>query len=153
MSDSSSWFARKLGLPQAPPQQQQAYTQQPPAPPPQQWQTNPQYQGPMPQNAPVQEPADPSTVGQAYLNAYKGKQAGVTFLDVANQWRGDRKKGAAKHEPYSCPECGGNNFFTRQSLKSTRIPGMQPAPLCMDCGYNGMFEQYGTTAIPDTEHE
>jgi predicted RNA-binding Zn-ribbon protein involved in translation (DUF1610 family) len=51
-----------------------------------------------------------------------------------------------KGETHHCPECGSNNFFTRASTVSR---GPAPAPLCSECGYNGLFEQFGNQEIPE----
>jgi predicted nucleic-acid-binding Zn-ribbon protein len=44
-------------------------------------------------------------------------------------------------ENTTCPECGSTNFFSR-TLGVMRGP--VPAPLCAECGYNGLFTQTGT---------
>ena len=47
-----------------------------------------------------------------------------------------------------CPECGHNNFFSRAlDINGNPKRGLPPAPLCDNCGYNGLFTQSGTTPI------
>lgn len=49
---------------------------------------------------------------------------------VAN-WRG----GEGARNSAQCPECGSGNFFRRKTGAT------EAAPLCYDCGYNGIFTQ------------
>ena len=61
------------------------------------------------------------------------------FMD---QWRGGQ---AMRTDTEPCPECGSAFFFAHRATG-----GIQPAPLCHNCGYNGRFTQYGaTTPVPD----
>jgi hypothetical protein len=52
----------------------------------------------------------------------------------------DTKAPASKGATGTCPGCGGSNFFRRKGPM-----GVEAAPLCTDCGYNGdYFTQSGT---------
>jgi len=112
MSDSD-WWARRLGQPQ----------QRTPLIPTPRY---PQYQ----QQAP-QAPQAPQVPQQQ-------QQIKVTpdnLYDAAMQWQGGE---AHRKEVYACPQCGGGHYFSRTNGPSR---GPAPAPMCYDCGYNGMFTQ------------
>jgi len=118
MSGDADWWARQLGQ-QAPQQRHEAPTNYQPQLP--QQQQAPQYQtsrDATQQHAPGAEP----------LTMHN-------FFEAASTWQGGQ---ATKTEVYACPQCNGNHFFTRQNGPSR---GPAPAPLCMDCGYTGLFEQ------------
>ena len=51
-------------------------------------------------------------------------------------WRGGK---AHQIDAQPCPNCGGNQFYSRTGHGVRRGP--PPAPHCYNCGYNGMFEQ------------
>jgi hypothetical protein len=116
-----SWWADKLGL-NAPHPQAPLYVPQPP----------PQYQqAPLPQGGP-QQPAGgqygapkPESLSQFLAM----QQQGLISPDVGH---------AAKADPYPCPNCGSNNYFSR---KGSGAYGAAPAPHCFGCGYNGRFTQ------------
>ena len=146
MSDSASWFARKLGgaqpAPQAyvPPPQQYVPPPQPPAYPqqpvyPQQFQPQ-QYQQPQPQQV------DGETLLRAAREGFI--DIGTAVREGAKLWKGGK---GVKTETTNCPECDSPHFFSR---KGRGVRGMPPAPICMACGYNGLYEQYGAvTPVPD----
>ena len=57
------------------------------------------------------------------------------LYEAAGSWKGGP---GAKTDPYPCPQCGSNHFFSRANGKR----GPSPAPHCFNCGFNeGMFEQ------------
>ena len=126
MSDSKSWWAKRLGnQPQA--REQQYPTPQQGYPPavPQQQQQQPGY--PQQQGYQQQQPQDP----------YAGKKPANVgeAVEAMKYWTGGE---AVATETQRCPSCGGNHYFSRRA-GSSRLP--PPAPQCFDCGYNGMFEQ------------
>lgn len=145
MADNKGFWARALGVPvqgqQPPPQQapQYAVPYQPMFPgavPPQHQQQAPQGY----QQAPQGQQAAELTGEQ--LAAMK-KSGVISFSDgvkaAMGTWHGNRKNGAARYETNNCPECGGSNYFTRENLRDKRS-GTAPAPMCMECGYNGLYE-------------
>ena len=118
MSDSASWYQRKLAaVRSAPPGralnapvvpqrlQPQQYPQQ---------QEFIQFQ---------QQPAAPKVTID-------------NFWGAMQQWRGGK---AHKIDAEPCPECGSNNYYSRTGEGARRGP--PPAPHCFQCGYNGMFTQ------------
>lgn len=136
MSDTASWFARKLGLPQQQPQQQpQAYAQ-----PPQQ---------PYPQQQPVQYQQQPQQPPQQVEVDANGNPV-IHVMDAAAAWQGTHK---ARADSGICPECGSQNYFKRETMRMKRVRGgAHPSPICMDCGYNEIFEsQYGAATPLDNE--
>lgn len=117
--------------------------------------------GPTPQAPqPYQAPHQP---GQAYTEQpYQPAEEGIVVPGEDGSWfqRVARGGAASKHTPtqkaqeiYRCPECGGNNFFTRSTMGAitTERGRMTPAPICDECGYNGLFEQFGNQ--PDVTGE
>jgi hypothetical protein len=127
-----SWWADKLNG-NAP--QQRAY-----APPPQYVQ--PQQQ---PQYAPqYQQPQQPD-----------GIMIAGGFVPMHKVVSGNTANGAARFERNTCPECGDPRYFNRDNPKLRKInlrtgESVAPAPLCEACGYNGMFEQFGSQPLqPD----
>jgi predicted RNA-binding Zn-ribbon protein involved in translation (DUF1610 family) len=92
-------------------QHPQAYQQPTPAP---QWQQQPQYQQP-------QQPPPPVTIANLW--------------DAMKEWRGGK---AHRVDAQPCPECGGNQYYSRSDGARRGPP---PAPHCYNCGYNGLFEQ------------
>ncbi len=120
MSNDSGWWSRKLGTPQ---QQQQTpiYPQQ-------------QY----PQQQQQQQQQYPQQQQQQQYPQQQQQQIKVTaanLFDAAMTWQGGP---AARTETQSCPQCGGGHYFSRSNGPSR---GPAPAPMCYDCGYNGMFIQ------------
>ena len=55
---------------------------------------------------------------------------------LAGYWRGGQ---GTRTETTPCPKCGSPHYFSRVNARGTRGPA--PAPLCMTCGFNGLFEQ------------
>lgn len=161
---SSDWYARRMaqqnGQP-PPPRQPPPYPQAPVgmqqqqpvgyladgtpiyAAPPQQ-QQQPQY----PQQQGYQQPGQPPiplNEADFIKAAIKGDQ-GITPMDALNRAGAKGGKGS-RTETEQCPECGGNQYFQRKALSKF---GKPPAPYCHSCGYNGMYEQYGSQDIPFT---
>lgn len=62
------------------------------------------------------------------------------FFTLAQFWTGGE---AHAKERTPCPQCGGQHYFSRAHQVSR---GPAPAPMCADCGYNGMFVQ-GDAAV------
>lgn len=129
----ADWWAKKLGIAPAPvkstPDTWNVPRHQPPTPayerPPQQ-----QYIPPA-DNDPI--PTDEN--GQ------------IHFMDAAIRWKGGD---ATKKEHGICPNCGSRNYFSRSQGQGRRIglinrsgQKCQPAPICFECGYNGLFESFG----------
>lgn len=112
MSDSD-WWARKLG---------QAQQRTPLVPTPR----YPQYQ----QQAPQQPQAPQYQQPQQQMRVTP-----ENLYDAAMQWQGGE---AHRREVQPCPQCGGGHYFSRTNGPSR---GPAPAPMCYDCGYNGMFTQ------------
>lgn len=46
----------------------------------------------------------------------------------------------------TCPECGGENYF---SARYERVPGSLPAPRCFDCGYPVVQSTSGMTSTSE----
>jgi len=123
----SDWWARQLGglVPtHAPPQERSA----PPG--------TPVY----PQKAVRWQPAYPPTGPRQEVAEWD--QSGS---DADDSWHRVRRQGYVEKAPTSvgtsgrCPSCNGSSFFRRKGPL-----GVEAAPLCVDCGYNGdLFEQSG----------
>lgn len=111
MSTDNDWWARRLGNS---PQRTPVYPQQQPV-----------YQ------APQQQPVHP----QAPQAQPQFKVTPENLYEAAMQWQGGQ---AARTETQPCPQCGGGHYFSRTNGPSR---GPAPAPMCYDCGYNGMFIQ------------
>lgn len=127
MSDTSGWWAKRLGGgPQRPQPQPQAYQPQ-------------QYQAP--QGTPYQQ-QEHGAVG-AYAQQLErlqpngaGQVTTENIFEMARFWKGGP---GHKNDPDPCPECGSNQYFSRRARHS-RLP--PPAPHCYNCGFNGgLFEQ------------
>jgi len=120
MSDAASWWARQLGGVRSAPtpvSQPAGYPQKAVR-----WQ-QPQY----PPTGPQRPPDQPE--GEDDDNWHRVHRQGF----VAKSPSSAGKTGA-------CPECGGSNYFSRKGPL-----GVEAAPLCTDCGYNGdFFVQSGT---------
>jgi len=120
MSDSSGWWAKKLGTP-APPQQQQAPSY--PA-------TGPVYRGPA--------PLPPATE-----NTQVTKD---NVVEMAGRWQGGQ---GTKTETSTCPQCGSGDYFSRTNVPGSKVINTNSgstsgaAPHCYSCGYNGMYTQAG----------
>lgn len=132
MASDQGWWARHLGGQQAPPPPPQHFQQPPPpqgyAPaPPQGYQQPPQGYPPaqQPQQGPQAQPQIQVTPSN--------------FMEAANHWQGGE---GVRTETQRCPKCGGDHYFSR-AQQVTRGPA--PAPLCADCGYNGLFDQADQT--------
>jgi hypothetical protein len=134
MTDTNSWWARKLGrAPAEAPSSPNSYAPTGYAPtnygapaqaPPQQWQPPPEPTGP-----PATWIEDPSVPGGKRLNW--------------REWRGGR---ANIEEKETCPNCGSTNFFSlRSESKVTAAGRVAPAPQCFECSYNGIFTNFGGT--------
>ena len=114
MSTDNDWWAKRLGNPQ--PQQTPIYPQQQPQYP-QQYQQQPAH--------PQAPNATPQQIRVTPENLY----------DAAMMWQGGE---ATRTETQSCPKCGGGHYYSRSGGVSR---GPSPAPMCFDCGFNGMFTQ------------
>lgn len=156
---SNDWYARRMASerghapppapPPAYPQRPQPAGQQPVgyladgtpiyATPPQ-----PQYQPPQPQYP--QHPGQPQMSEAEMIHAARTGGTVVTPMDVLERAGMKGGKGT-KTETMNCPECDSPHFFQRRGAGKM---GMPPAPYCHTCGYNGMFEQYGTMEVPLT---
>lgn len=130
MSDTASWYQRKLAQMRGP---QAPYPQARPNPgmPPQQW--APAVQ---PVQAPVQQQyAQPQT----YDETVKQEGASMTSLLDVQRATGIAKPGKGQRlNPDPCPNCGRGLFYADLG-KARRGP--PPAPHCFNCGFNGLFEQ------------
>lgn len=117
---TDNWFARKLAggaaPPQAPPSYQPSYPQGPAAP---------QHVPPVPQSTQPQVAPDGSNVAE-----------------VAGLWKGGQ---ATKTETTSCPNCGGDHYFSMSNGASQGGAGARIAtergmaatsPRCFSCGYS-----------------
>ena len=121
MSDSD-WWARRLG--RAPQQQQPQARQQAPV-----YHQQPSNYPPVQQRQ-YQQPQAPQ-----YQQSPNIRVTPDNLYEATQYWQGGE---AHRKEIYSCPQCGGGHFFSRSSQVSR---GPAPAPMCYDCGYNGMFQQ------------
>lgn len=151
----SDWYANRLA---------QARGQQPsrpmvPQPVAPMYQPQPQIIGYLPDGTPIysappqgqhvhpqqfHQPNPAPLNEQDLIQAALKKDSGVTPMDVLNMVGAKGGKGT-KTETELCPQCGSNQYFTRRALGKNTVHGrVPPAPLCHTCGYNGMFEQYGT---------
>lgn len=72
------------------------------------------------------------------------------MLTRPDVWAG-RGPSAKANETYSCPSCGSAHFFTRRGQSKMNASGIScaPAPVCDSCGYNGMYEQFGSKLVED----
>jgi hypothetical protein len=139
MSDTASWYQRKLAQMRGGPQQQpypQARAN--PGMPPQQW--APQVQ---PVQAPVQQgqfvPQQYAQPQQTYDETQKMEGASLTTLLDVQRATGTARPGQGERlNPDPCPNCGKGLFYA--NLGKTRR-GPPPAPHCFNCGFNGLFEQ------------
>lgn len=113
MSTDSDWWSRRLG--NAPQQRSNA-----PA----------AYQQPQ---MPAQQPMHPQA--PQYNQQQQPRVTAENLYEAAMSWQGGP---AARTETQSCPQCGGGHYFSRTNGPSR---GPAPAPMCYDCGYNGMFTQ------------
>jgi hypothetical protein len=120
MSDTSGWWARKLGNARLPQRAPQYVPQQPQLPPQGDLYAQPQgYPAP-------QQPFDPSRIRVTTENLFQ----------VAGLWKGGP---AHRTDTEPCPECGSPQYFSRRARMSRMPP---PAPHCYNCGYNGgLFDQ------------
>lgn len=92
-----------------------------------------------PVTAPIQFP---QTTPQVYPQQPSTPQAPADSLPpdatLSDYLKSNASKGgqAARKETASCPECGGRYVFSRGASG-----GMNPAPRCYECGWNGMYSQ------------
>ena len=121
MSETQSWYQRKISQARGQPAQPQRYPPMGPSPQqPSYVQNQPQYDRGTQQVQPVQP--EQVTVQNLY--------------EAAGQWRGGP---GARANPDPCPQCGSNQYFSRANGSKR---GPSPAPHCYNCGFNdGMFEQ------------
>lgn len=144
MSDSSSWWAKKLGTAPAP---------APPRPTnvpntwnvPVQREPTPNYQPP-PDDLPVEHYDAPAPAPPGQMHA----------LDAVVRFKGSK---TAQREQTLCPNCTTGSrkvyLFSRamgqnESGGMVRLTKMNsngqacaPASVCFECGYNGLFEAFG----------
>lgn len=62
------------------------------------------------------------------------RQGQLQIKDIVGYWEGGE---ATRTQTERCPQCGGPHYFTH--FRNSRMPA--PAPVCMTCGYNGLFTQ------------
>jgi predicted RNA-binding Zn-ribbon protein involved in translation (DUF1610 family) len=135
MSDNAAWFAARLA------RESGAASQYVPPPQPTPVYPQPvQYQQPQMPQAPPQ-PISEAAVIQA---AREGQISALQVLDMVGQKGGGK---GARTERDLCPECGSNHYFQRKAASKMGHP---PAPYCHACGFNGMYEQFGTMEVPIT---
>jgi hypothetical protein len=115
MKSDKGWWNRHLGGTPAPTQQQPQHIGHPPPPPAQNYQQHPQVHT-------QQQAAQPQVTIE-------------NFTTMMEYWQGGE---ATRTETSRCPKCGGNHYFSR-SQGAHRGPA--PAPMCADCGFNGLFDQ------------
>ena len=123
---SADWFAKKLGggAPARTYNPPQAQPSYPQGPPP------PSYVAPVPQGQQPQVTAD-------------------NFAQVAGLWKGGK---ATKTETATCPNCGGDHYFSQTNVNPlggggggaaarimTERGAATTSPRCFDCGYNQAF--------------
>ncbi len=142
---SAAWWAQRLAREQG--QQPPQYVPSQQYVPPQQYQPPPQYPQ-APQHYPQQQPnVNPQALSEQQIIA--GVKAGtidpMSVLAMVGAKGGGK---GSKVERDLCPECGSNHYFQRKGASKM---GMAPAPYCHSCGYNGLYEQYGTMDVPITE--
>lgn len=146
MADLGAFFSKVLGGQRAPqqPQPQQPYyptPQSPPVYPPGQQ----PYQN-QPAGSQVPQQAPDGSVVMAALKAGK-----ITLGDAVQHGLSHppaRRDTTKAGEIYNCPECGGGRYFTRDHLRDKRSGVSSPAPMCMDCGYNGLIDSTIGQAVP-----
>lgn len=127
---SVSWWAKRLGTAPPPTSTPDAWNMPRYAPP-----TPSHVQAPQQQFVPQMEAPVLDENGQMHM------------ADAIVRWRGGD---GTKKETQTCPNCGGRNYFSRSSGQGKRIGLMNrsgqacpPAPICFECGYNGIFESFG----------
>ena len=133
MGDAAGWWARKLGTTPAP------------SSTPDTW-SLPRHAAPTPAYAPAPPPVIPQ------VDALVADEHGQVHVgDAIVRWRG----GDGMAERMHCPRCAargkqGNLMFSRSHGQGQRIglinkSGQQcaPAPICFECGYNGLYEPFG----------
>jgi hypothetical protein len=55
----------------------------------------------------------------------------ANLMEAVSAWSG----GEGQRNSARCPGCGGTNLFRRQ------VGAVEAAPLCYDCGWNGLWTQ------------
>jgi hypothetical protein len=126
MSDTSGWWAKKLGAQarQRPPTNAE-WNQRPLVP-----------QGSPPLYAQPQGAEGAYAEQLARLQQQPERVTTENLFQMAGHWQGGP---AHKADPDPCPECGSNQYFSR-AAKFSRLP--PPAPHCYNCGFNGgLFTQ------------
>jgi hypothetical protein len=135
MTNSSSWWADKLGQ-----QQPRGIVVQPTAPQP----VQPRFvQQPAPATAPTMQGV-PLQTGerQQMLDPNRAPNEEVSMGEAMRLWRGGEAHRTEGH--LACPACGSATGYTAYSgmaAGAARINGQQPRPHCFECGYNGSFSQ------------
>lgn len=130
----SDWYARKLGQqqPQQPQQVQHPHNYPPVAP-----RAPGQPAAPIPAPGHQQAPQVPPEHDHVAPAAPDGQ---MHIGDAIRVWKGGE---GHRKETQRCPDCGSDHFFTRSGSGIMGAGGrlVQPAPICMTCGWNGLFEQ------------
>lgn len=125
MSDVSWWERALGGVPARRPTAPSPPAQQPLAYPRKAVRWEPQY----PPTGPRQEVETTQPGGDGDDNWHRVNRQG--YVEKAPTSKGTSGR---------CPHCNGSSFFRRKGPM-----GLEAAPLCVDCGYNGdLFEQSGT---------
>ncbi len=137
MTDNAAWFAARMARETGAPAQYVPPQQLPPVAPPQQVYPQ-QFQQPQ---QPAPQPISEQAVIQAARN---GEITAFQVFDYVAQKGGGK---GARTERDLCPECGSNHYFQRKAASKMGHP---PAPYCHSCGYNGLYEQFGTMELPIT---
>lgn len=140
---AADWYARKLGG-----QQQQAPRSSTPPTGPVAYQP-PAYVPPYQPATPYGQPQAPQQVapGPPKLTKDNAVEIMLTRPDV---WQG-RGLSVKAGETHACPSCGSNHFFSRVGQSKMNASGIScaPAPVCDSCGYNGLYEQFGSKLVED----
>lgn len=136
----SDWYARRLAVERGTSYQQSA--------PPQPY-SNPQQYPQVPQHIQQHQPnpgVNPGAMSEAEI-IKMAREGQITDASLAAMVAAKGGGKGTKTETQLCPECNSAHFFQRKALSKMGNP---PAPICMDCGYNGLYEQYGAMDIPIT---
>lgn len=138
MSDSTGWYARKLGQPQPQPQHRPA-TQQGGVMLPGRPQQQPQ--APMTYQQPQYQPQTQYPDYGNHVQAQQYQQPTQVVQFAGHQYAGaEQYRGGIGQQmnPDPCPQCGGNQYFANIKTKGR---GPAPAGHCFNCGYNELFDQ------------
>lgn len=138
MTDSSSWWAKKLGRAPVTPTQPQII----------QPRIQPRSNGLVGPSGGSITPA--GTQAQMWQEQQRNGPPPVMIEDDTvpggkrmnwRAWAGGR---ANQEETSRCPNCGSSHYFSRRSeSKITQNGTAAPAPQCFECSYNGMFTIFG----------